>query len=100
MAKGKKTGGRIAGTPNKASAEVKAIALKYGPAAIKQAAKLAGLVGDGKGGAESEQARLTALGMVLDRAYGKPSQAIVGDQNNPIQLSHKIEVVVVDPAKG
>lgn len=81
MALGKKTGGRTKGTPNKATGEAKHLASAYGPAAIEAAAKLAGLVNNGSGKAESEQARLTAIGLILDRAYGKAPQAIVGDED-------------------
>jgi len=100
MAKGKKTGGRIAGTPNKATHEVKDLARKYGPAAIEAAARLAGLVlkvapnkeGDGEvevpdGMAESEPARIAALQLILDRAYGKATQPLSGaDGDGPIEI--------------
>lgn len=100
MAKGKKTGGRVAGTPNKATSEVKALAGKYGPAAIEAAARLAGLVmkvepnkeGDGEievpdGMAESEPARIAALQLILDRAYGKATQPISGaDGEGPLEI--------------
>src|SRR5262245_25677597 len=93
---GERRGGRKKGTPNKATTEIKAIAAQWGPAAIHEAAKLAGLVDNGKGKAESEQARLTAIGMILDRGYGKPAQAIVGDAENPLSMAALVEFVVVD----
>lgn len=100
MAKGKKTGGRVAGTPNKATHEVRDLARKYGPAAIEAAARLAGLVlvvapnkeGDGEievpeGMAESEPARIAALQLILDRAYGKATQPLSGgDGEGPIEI--------------
>jgi hypothetical protein len=58
MAFGKKTGGRCAGTPNKATAEIREAAQVFGPAAIERLAQLAGLSADDAGnpvpGAESE----------------------------------------------
>lgn len=90
MAKAKgapKTGGRVKGTPNKATAEIKDIARQYGPAALKEAAKLAGLVDNGSGKAESEQARLSALNIILDRAYGKAAQPHTGEGGEgPVQI--------------
>ncbi len=86
MAKGQKTGGRTAGTPNKATAEVKAIAQKYGPDAIKRLAELGGLI-EGVAGAESEAAQVSACNTILDRAYGKASQPIDGDgEGGPVLL--------------
>jgi hypothetical protein len=73
------------------------IAREYGAAAIKEAAKLAGLVAGGKGKAASEAARIAALNLLLDRGYGKAPQAIVGDADNPAPLAGQIEIVVVDP---
>lgn len=62
---GKREGsGRKAGTPNKATVEVKRLAQKHGPAALVELARLAG-------NAVSEQARVSAASIILDRAYGK-----------------------------
>ena len=75
--------GRHPGVSNKACAEVREIARQWGPEAIRKAAELAGLVIDdsGKptGQAESEQARIAALNIVLDRAYGRPGQSITAN---------------------
>lgn len=79
MAKGHKTGGRQAGTPNKATAELKEIARQYGSKAIEELANLAGLTEGGAKKAESEQARIAALNIILDRGYGKAAQAITGE---------------------
>lgn len=79
MAKGQKTGGRTAGTPNKATAEVKTLAAKHGPAAIKELARLAQ-------SADSEAARVAAIKELLDRAYGKSAQPVGGgDGTEPIK---------------
>lgn len=75
-------GGRQKGTPNKATADVKALAGKYGPKAVDALAVLAGLKTGGKP-AESEAARVAALKEILDRAYGKASQPIGGADDLP-----------------
>ena len=64
-----KTGGRRAGTPNKATAEIKDIARVHGPAAIAELWKLAK-------GAESDAAKVAALKEILDRGYGKATQPL------------------------
>ena len=69
MAKGRKTGGRAAGTPNKATADVRAYAGKFCTEAID------GLVKVGRT-SESDQARVAAWNSILDRYAGKPSQAL------------------------
>lgn len=68
-APGERRGGRVKGTPNKATAEIKDIARQHGPQAVAVLAKL--MVE-----AESEQARVAAANAILDRAYGKPTQQI------------------------
>lgn len=78
MAKGTKTGGRQAGSINKSTAEVKALAQHYAPRAMKELARLAEH-------AESEQARVSAIKELFDRAYGKSPQAITGDGGGPIE---------------
>jgi hypothetical protein len=65
--KGVKQGGRKPGTPNKATAEVKAYAQQYAPAVLEELARLATK-------AKSEQARVAAGKEILDRAYGKATQ--------------------------
>lgn len=69
MATGRKTGGRKAGVPNKATREIKALAQSYGAGAIRELARLSTK-------AESETARVSAIKELLDRAYGKAPQAI------------------------
>jgi hypothetical protein len=89
---GKRPGaGRKAGVPNKATAEVKALAQVHAKAVLDELARLAT-------GAESEQARVAAGKEILDRAYGKPSQAVTGpDGDGPVEHYHRVEMVVVDP---
>src|SRR5688572_25334426 len=94
---GERRGGREKGTPNKATQDIKDIARQYGPAAIEQAAKLAGLI-EGAMAAESEAARVAALNMLLDRGYGKPSQVLGSDPENPLpEMPARIEHVYVNP---
>lgn len=64
--------GRKAGTLNKTTADVKALAQKHGPAAIAQLAYLMEK-------AEAEAARVAACREILDRAYGKATQLVAGD---------------------
>jgi hypothetical protein len=61
--------GRPKGALNKATAQIKELAQEYAPAALAELARLARE-------AESEQARVAACNAILDRGYGKPSQAI------------------------
>jgi hypothetical protein len=61
--------GRKKGAPNKATADVKALAGKYADAAMKELGRLATK-------AESEQARVAAIKELLDRAFGKSKQAV------------------------
>lgn len=66
--------GRKKGIPNKSTAEVRDLAQQYGPAALKELARMGGLLPRRAGAAKSEQARVTAVNSVLDRAYGKATQ--------------------------
>ena len=66
MAKGRKTGGRKKGTPNKATAEVRALAQQHTVACIER------LAGIAKG--DNPTAAAAACREVLDRGHGRPSQ--------------------------
>jgi len=82
---GERRGGRQAGTPNKATAEIKEAAREFGPAAIARLAELSGLM-PGTPGAESEQTQLGAMRELLDRGYGKAAQAITGADGNDLAI--------------
>ncbi len=69
MAKGFKTGGRKAGTLNKATADVRALAQQYAPEAVDELARLSTE-------ADSESARVAAIKELLDRSYGRAKQAM------------------------
>lgn len=66
---GERRGGRKKGTPNKATAEFKALAGQYTEAALIELARLSTE-------AESEAARVAAIKEIFDRAYGRPAQAV------------------------
>ena len=77
--KGERRGGRQKGTPNKATAEIKDVARKHGPAAIKELARIM-LEGD------SDNAKIAAIKELLDRGYGKARQPITGeDEGSPVE---------------
>lgn len=80
--------GRKLGVPNKATKDIRKLAQNYTPDAIRELAKLAGLV-EGEAGAESEAVRKSALDSLLDRAHGKPTQHIAGENDgDPIKVEH------------
>lgn len=64
-----KTGGRIPGKPNKATAEIRDLAQQYTEEALQ---KLAEVMRTGV----SEQARVAAACAILDRGHGRPAQTI------------------------
>ena len=78
-----KTGGRKKGTPNKATADIKALAQKHGPAAI---AKLVSLMSPAKGAEVPVATQTAAAKELLDRGYGRPAQMISGDPDKPHKL--------------
>jgi hypothetical protein len=91
MATGYKTGGRVAGTPNKATADIKSLAQSYGPAVIARLALLAGVVIDKDGnalpGARETAVQVQAGKELLDRGFGKATQFLAGDPNEgPLQI--------------
>jgi hypothetical protein len=65
-----KTGGRVAGTPNRVTRELKELAMQFVPRAMEQ---LAAMVV----GAQSEAVKLGSIKEILDRAVGKAPQAMV-----------------------
>lgn len=80
MAKGVKTGGRAKGTPNKATADIKALCQAHTDKAVTELARLST-------GAISEQARVAAIKELLDRGYGKPSQGVgQADDLGPMRI--------------
>ena len=86
MAKGHKTGGRQKGTPNKITADIKALAGKHSPAAVKELVRI-------MGSSESDAARVAAAKELLDRAHGK------AHQTNDTTITDKRMVEAPVPAK-
>ena len=82
MATRQKTGGRQAGTPNKSTAGVKAVAATYTTAAL---AVLAEIMQDGTA---PHSARVAAANALLDRAVGKPRQELehAGSEKEPLTV--------------
>ena len=76
MAKGVKTGGRKAGTPNKATAEIKTLAREYTHEAIEALVNVIRST-------DSDSARVAAIRELLDRGHGKATQPISGDEEGP-----------------
>jgi hypothetical protein len=80
--------GRKQGIPNRCSAEVRTIAQEFGPRCIEILAAMAGLT-DGPP-ATAEPVRLGALKELLDRAYGRATQPVSGDDSAaPIAYSFR-----------
>jgi hypothetical protein len=86
-----KTGGRIKGTPNKATAEVKSLARQYGADMIDVLAKIA--MDDER----PESARVSAAKELLDRGYGKSIQQISGPDEGPIPIDNRIDLSGCSP---
>lgn len=84
MAKGQKTGGRTKGTLNKATKDIKELARAHGPEVIEGFWRLFKE-------ADSDTARIAAGRELLDRAYGKATQPVSGDDDAPaIRAVHEI----------
>lgn len=79
--------GRRKGIPNKVTLEIRDLAKSYGPQAIGELARLAGLTNEP--GSENEGTRVAAIKELIDRGYGKATQPISGDDARPpIQIEH------------
>ena len=84
MAQGLKTGGRHKGTPNKATAEIRAALQKHGDELVQALLKLTQRA--------DERVRLGAITAALDRGWGKPAQAlqIKGDPDSPVMFNLRL----------
>jgi len=80
--------GNPGGRP-RVSAELRDLARRQAPDAIKELGRLALK-------ARNETARIAAIRELLDRGYGKPTQILAGDDAADTGLK-KIEVVFVSP---
>lgn len=89
MAAGRKTGGRVAGTPNKATADVKAAAQQYTSEAVEA---LAAIMRD----SDSDAAKVAAIKEILDRGHGKSKQSLDVDANVTAAIT-EVRRTIVDP---
>lgn len=90
MAAGRKTGGRQRGTPNRATSDIKEAAAEYSQEALNVLVKVA------RNAKSPAAARVAAANCILDRAYGKPKQAVDVDANVRAVVT-KIERRLVRP---
>jgi hypothetical protein len=77
--------------PNKVTAEIRAIAREHGPKAVAELVKLMTK-------SKSDMARIAAAKELLDRGFGKSTQPISGDPENPSAFPDKVTITVVNPA--
>jgi hypothetical protein len=77
VAKGYKTGGRRKGVGNHDGDAIRKYAQKYGKKAIDELATQMQT-------APEKAVRVSAANALLDRGFGKPTQPLGGDVNNPI----------------
>ncbi len=73
-----KTGGRKTGTPNRATAEIKAAFHLHGDELVKA---LLALTKD-----NDPRVRLGAINACLDRGWGRPAQAHTGEDGGPVHI--------------
>ena len=92
MAHGVKTGGRQAGTPNKATASIREAAQQYTDEALKT---LVDVMGDETA---PHAARVAAANSLLDRGHGKPRQE--SDVDHKGDLTHLIVKFVKSDGDG
>lgn len=78
----------------KTPTEIRSFARKHTEAAINC---LAGIMNSSEA---QDSARVSAANSLLDRGWGKPSQPISGDDENPLTIISRIERVIVDAPKG
>ena len=95
--------GRPKGSPNKVTRELRALAAKYTKKGVKALADIAfSTERDGKVTryCYNDEARLRAVGMLLDRAHGKAPIAVTGEGGEGPVKVERIERVIVDDAKN
>ena len=75
-------GANKATNTSKPAPQSRALVSRHGPDAIAELARLST-------SATPDSARLSAIGMLLDRAYGKPKQTLehTGEDGGPIQVT-------------
>ena len=75
-----KTGGRKAGTPNKATVAIKEAAQEYTGMALGVLVEVA------ENPESPPAARVAASNAILDRGHGKPTLPIAGDDGGPVRI--------------
>jgi hypothetical protein len=78
----------------KSSAEIRSLARAHTEKAINA---LVGIMNQPKAPAA---ARVSAAQVLLDRGWGKATQPISGDEDNPLRIIQRIETAIVDPKEG
>jgi len=68
-------------------ADIRSLARSYSESAIKT---LVGIMGSENC---SDRDRITAANILLERGWGKPTQPLSGDEENPLTLVTRIELV-------
>ncbi len=76
---------------SKTPTEIKSLARSHTEAAINC---LAGVMNKESAPAA---ARVTAAEALLSRGWGKPTQPLSNDEDNPLEIIHRIERIIVDP---
>src|SRR5271170_1505412 len=71
--------GRKPGVPNHATRDIKELAQRHGPAAIDRLVELMNQN-------DNPAVARAAASELLDRAYGKPAQAVVGANEGPLKM--------------
>ncbi len=89
MAKGFKTGGRKANTPNKVTQDLMGMAQVYTKDALMVLVEIA------QDTEKPAAARVSAASAILDRAHGKPTQAITGEGGKDL-ISPILQVVLAN----
>ena len=88
--KGLKTGGRRKGTPNKATAEIKAASQLHGDELVDGLLALTT--------SDDERVRLGAIQACLDRGWGRPAQSV--DLGVEVQITAIERTIVYPRARG
>ena len=90
MAKGMKTGGRKVGTPNRATADIKAVTGAYTSEAVQTLVDLM------RNENTPPAVRLSAANSLLDRACGKPAPVTTGDDETDNERTESVTIRIVD----
>lgn len=85
--------GRPKGAKGKVGQDVRELARKYTSEAVTT---LAQIMAEG----ESDQARAMAADKLLDRGWGRPSQAITGEDGGPVQHAIRLAWLTEAEAKA